>query len=406
MIPYLEAFWSVLLELAPWLLLGAGLAGVLHVVVPRDLIERHLTGYGGVVRAVLAGVPLPLCSCGVIPAGIGLKRDGASDGSSVAFLVATPQTGVDAILVSASFLGWPFALFKVAAAGVTGVLAGSLVEAAGGPPRPVDDSASAASDHDDPRPAWQQGLAHAEDVIRSIWRWLVFGVAVSALLTVALPTGALADTALAAGALAALVSLAVSVPLYVCATASVPIAAGLLHAGLPPSAALVFLMAGPATNVATVGAIHRTFGLRVLSIYLGTVILGSLGLGLAFDSVLPVTTTLGGAHEHGSWIATGSAALLLGLFAWYALDDLRSVLRARREARGPAPAQSLKVEVEGMTCQGCARRLDTSVRAVDGIDAVTISVDAGLLEVSSQSGLIDDAKVRQAIVDAGFTPAS
>ena len=119
MTSFLQATWSVLAELAPWLLFGALLAALLHVLLPRNLIRRQLSGYGGAVKAVVLGVPLPLCSCGVIPAGIGLKRTGASNGSAMGFLISTPQTGVDSILVSATFLGWPFALFKVAAAAVT-----------------------------------------------------------------------------------------------------------------------------------------------------------------------------------------------------------------------------------------------------------------------------------------------
>ena len=123
------AIWSILLALAPWLLIGAAISGLLHVVLPRDLVRRQLSGPSGVVKAVLLGVPLPLCSCGVIPTGLGLKKDGADDGSAIAFMVSTPQTGVDSILVAASFLGWPFALFKVGAAAVTGLAAGWATQA-------------------------------------------------------------------------------------------------------------------------------------------------------------------------------------------------------------------------------------------------------------------------------------
>ena len=114
---FFQAAWEVTLELAPWLLLGTVVATILHLVIPPGLIHRRLRGPGGVLAAVVLGVPLPLCSCGVIPAGIGLRRDGASRGASVGFLISTPQTGVDSVLVSASFLGWPFAFFKLAVAG-------------------------------------------------------------------------------------------------------------------------------------------------------------------------------------------------------------------------------------------------------------------------------------------------
>ena len=130
----LAAMWEVTLQLAPWLLLGAGVAGLLHGLLPPGFVHRQLSGRAGVAKAVLVGVPLPLCSCGVIPTGLGLKKDGASDGASVGFLVSTPQTGVDSMLVAGAFLGWPCALFKVAAAAVTGLAAGWLTDAAGGDP--------------------------------------------------------------------------------------------------------------------------------------------------------------------------------------------------------------------------------------------------------------------------------
>ncbi len=125
---FFEAAWKVLLELAPWLLLGALVAGVLHVLLPKDFLERQFSGRWGVFKAVALGVPLPLCSCGVIPVGVSLKKGGGSDGATVAFLISTPQTGVDSIFVSASMLGWPFALFKVFSAAVTGVIGGLLAD--------------------------------------------------------------------------------------------------------------------------------------------------------------------------------------------------------------------------------------------------------------------------------------
>src|SRR5690606_154518 len=130
------------------------------------------------------------------------------------------------------------------------------------------------------------GLDHSIDIVRSIWGWLVFGIVVSAALTTFVPTETMGELAAAAGPWALVAVLLISVPLYVCATASVPIAAALVAGGFPAGAALVFLMAGPATNVATIGAVYRAFGRRILTIYLGTIVLGSLALGWAFESIL------------------------------------------------------------------------------------------------------------------------
>lgn len=390
----IAATWSILAELAPWLLVGAAAAGLLHVALPEGFVHRQLSGRMGVVKAVLLGVPLPLCSCGVIPAGLGLKRDGASDGAAVAFLVATPQTGVDSILVSAGFLGWPFALFKVGAAVVTGLAAGWLTDAVS-PSHHVDGPVEQVHAHG---PWWQRALHQADDVLASIWRWLVFGVLVSAALTVWIPADALADTVLASGVFAGVTVLAISLPLYVCATASVPIAAALLHAGLPPSAALVFLMAGPASNVATVGAVYRAFGARTLGVYLGTVAVGSLGLGMLFDTVLPGAGVPPG-HVHGAWWADLAAVALLALFVRYAVAEWRAWRAPAVDVAAPVH----DLPVAGMTCEGCARKVGDAVRGVEGVTAVEVALADGRVTIQGAASM---EAVREAVRRAGFRPAA
>ncbi len=342
MIGFLQATWSVLAELAPWLLFGALLAALLHVLLPRNLIRRQLSGYAGVMKAVALGVPLPLCSCGVIPAGIGLRRTGASNGSAMGFLISTPQTGVDSILVSATFLGLPFALFKVAAAAATGVAGGWWVEAMKDDGAPVEDAAPDdlldAESSDGRRiggkllPKISAMVDHGTELLRSIWRWVAVGILVSAAIEVLLPQQAWLDLAALGTFGAAAAALVISLPLYVCATASVPIAAALVANGLPLGAALVFLMAGPATNVATVGAVYRGFGRKVTAAYLTIVVVGSLGFAVLFETLIGgAAPRAGHAHEHGaSWWAAASAILLALMFGWFGLRDLR---RWRRNAK-------------------------------------------------------------------------
>ncbi|MEE2755765.1 MAG: permease, partial [Myxococcota bacterium] len=162
----------VYLELAPWLLLGAIVAGFLHVALPIGFVRRKLVGFKGVLTAVMVGLPLPLCSCGVIPAGLGLKKDGASDGATVAFMVSTPQTGVDSVVVSAAFLGLPFAIFKVFSAALMGLLAGVLAEFQPNTQPPVTEVPS----NDASGSRLKDGFDHGLMVLRSIWGWVVFGV--------------------------------------------------------------------------------------------------------------------------------------------------------------------------------------------------------------------------------------
>jgi uncharacterized protein len=386
--------WSILLELAPWLLLGALIAGLLHVVVPTGIVKSKFTGFSGVVRAVLLGVPLPLCSCGVIPAGLGLKKDGASDGAAIGFLVSTPQTGVDSVLVSASFLGWPFAVFKVFSAAVTGLIAGGLAEAASASAAPQTEGQAVASEANE-----QLGLiAHALDVLSSIWRWLVFGVLVSAGIEYAVPPAGLSYLDVPVW-VASLVALLVGLPLYVCATASVPIAASLVTAGLSPGAALVFLMAGPATNVATIGAIYRTLGARNLGIYLSVIIVGSIGFGMLFDFLIAPSTVMMRSHEHeAGWVAVLSAWVLVALFGWFAVRDARSFI-SRWVVGRRSGEEVAEFAVEGMSCGGCVRKLESTLGRVEGITGVEVTLEAGRARVF---GLASEAVVLEAIKAAGF----
>lgn len=389
------ALWDITLELAPWLLLGMAIAGLLHVLLPGDFVQRHLRGRGGVAKAVALGVPLPLCSCGVIPAGLGLKKDGASNGASVGFLISTPQTGVDSMLVSASFLGWPFAIFKVVAAAVTGLVGGWLADRV-----ETDDGADAPAAHAGSvaRPRGLRAMVdHALDILQSIWRWLAFGIVVSAAITAFVPDDFFAGLADAGALVPILAALAVSLPLYVCATASVPIAAALVASGMPTGAALVFLMAGPATNVATIGAVYRALGARSLAVYLTTIVGGSMAAGLLFDSLVASGGAhVGHQHDHTTWWAIASAVLLLALMGWFAMDDLKNALRAKA-ADGDG---ALEVPVEGMTCAMCVKHVTKALEATDGVESVDVSLDPGRAVVRGAVGI--DA-VKAAIVDAGYS---
>lgn len=335
----LENLWHVLLELSFWLLLGTLIAGLIHVLLPGGFIRRHLgpRRWWNVFKAVAVGVPMPLCSCGVIPAALGLKKDGASDGASVGFLISTPQTGVDSILVSANFLGLPFALFKVLAALLSGLVGGLLVNSfdrsAAAAPAPPENCphCGTAQQPDSPHRhrSWKDIFGFGfVDLLGDVYRWLVLGVVVAALISTFVPAGGLKDAVWAQGLSGMLLMLLVSLPMYVCTTASVPLAAALVTAGMSPGAALVLLMAGPTTNVATLGAVYRGFGTRIVAIYLGTVVVMSLALGWLFDGVLAAASdTSRHIHPMPNWLATAAAVLLICLIGAFACRDLKKCFR-------------------------------------------------------------------------------
>ena len=231
-------------------------------------------------------------------------------------------------------------------------------------------------------------------LLRAIWRWVVFGVVASAIITVWVPESWLAGLSSAGGLIAVL---AVAIPLYVCATSSVPVAAALVAAGMPIGAALVFLMAGPATNMATLGAVKRGFGTRILVIYLATIVVGSLGLGLAFDAWFggQVAPVVGHAHGEAAWWSQAAAFGLMALMAWFAVEEARSWWRGRNPA-------GVEFGVSGMTCGGCARRLERALQEVEGVEQVAITLEPGSVRIVGSAPAAD---IREAIEAAGFKAA-
>ena len=392
----LLASWDVMLELSVWLLLGAIIASLLHAFIPSSMIRKQFQGVSGVFKAVLLGVPLPLCSCGVIPAGLGLKKDGASSGSTVGFLISTPQTGVDSILVCVSFLGWPFALFKVFAAFLTGIVGGVICNL-------FPDESPAAEEPlgsiSTARPGLRESAEHGIDIIRSIWGWLAVGVLIAAMINVWMPPAWLEGLAATGTLTTLLLVLGLSIPMYVCATASVPIAAALVAGGLPPGAALVFLMAGPATNVATVGAVFRGIGKTAGVVYLSTLILGSLILALLFDELLTLQMVMPShAHEHTAWWQIAPTIILILMFTKFAIEDLQMMF-----GRMKTQTFDLRVEVGGMTCNGCVGRLQKTLVAHEEIESAQVQLEPGQAKVS---GSISEKKLLELIETTGFKPGA
>lgn len=396
---FLAEVWQVLLELSPSLLLGLLIAGLMHVYLPSGLVRRGLSGANlrSVARASLIGVPLPLCSCGVIPTALGLRNDGASRGATTAFMISTPATGVDSILVSSSLLGWPFAIFKVVSAFAIGIIGGLLVNRFTTP----DTIANQA-----PPPVTEvsrtEGLAGALryalfDLLAAIDLWLIAGVLVAALLTTLLPADYFADQTWSQGLLGMLVVLAVAIPLYVCTTGSVPIAASLIAAGMPAGSALVFLMAGPATNLATLGAVYRALGGRVLMLYLGTVVVMSVLLGLTFDQVIQTGAPSVDLHSHGiDWLALASAATLLALLVF--LFWRRWIARFSRRSK-PSEAD-LTLKVQGMTCQHCVASVKKTLEDIDCVDEAIPELRSGMVRVRGNH--LDVSGLIHAVETAGF----
>ena len=302
-------FWATVGEMSPYLLFGFFVAGLLSVFVSQKMVERHLGGRGflPVLKATLFGIPLPLCSCGVIPVAMSLHKHGASKGSTISFLLSTPQTGVDSILVTYSLLGPVFAIFRPLVALVTGLVGGVLVDLFGQDPedgnlrmadggqRTEDGPAfnpqsaimsppaatggrnpqsEAAGEHCcchhavSPGRKFLNGMKYGfVSLPRDIGKPLLVGLVIAALISTVVPDDFFAAR-LGHGLPAMLVMMLIGIPMYVCASASVPVAAALILKGLSPGAALVFLITGPGTNAAGLATIWNTLGRRTAILYL------------------------------------------------------------------------------------------------------------------------------------------
>ncbi|MCK4709983.1 MAG: permease [Gammaproteobacteria bacterium] len=395
---YIQALWAIVLELSPPLLGGLIFAGLIHLIIPAGFIHRTLSkrGLGSVFKSVMVGVPMPLCSCGVVPTALGLRKEGASNGATTAFLISTPQTGVDSILVSANFLGWPFAIFKVISAFATGMLGGLIAEYA-------DEPSKIAEQHSDsfeqtPRTLKEFWHYTVVDLYGAIDKWIYIGVLLAALITALTPDNYFSDLSLAQGFSGMLLMLVISIPLYVCATGSVPIAASLVMAGMPLGTAMIFLMAGPATNVATIGAIYRTLGLKLLLVYLGTLISMSILFALLFEALFSEQIVVA-IHQHTNDLLGLFSTIILGMVTLW-LFYFRNQQKQIKLQKFMEHDMGITLDVEGMSCGHCVANVKKSLEALDGVELATPDLDSGKVLIDGDN--LDNNLLIQAVTDAGY----
>lgn len=406
-------------EMSPYLLLGFFIAGLMHAFVPGRLYKQYLSNnnFKTVLNAALIGVPLPLCSCGVIPTGMSLRKEGASKASTVSFLIATPQTGVDSIAATYSLMGLPFAIVRPLAAFITALLGGQLINwfdkevktdvaACGTEIKMIEEQTGS---------LWQRflkGMRYAfVDMIEDIGKWLVVGLAVAAMITLIVPDDFFSMFS-NYPVLSILFVLLLSMPMYLCATGSIPIAVALLLKGLTPGAALVLLMAGPATNMGAMLVVNKVLGRRTFLLYMLAIVGGAVLFGLGIDYLLPrewfLSTLMQSAHccgEEISWFAS-SCSFLLGVLL------LNVVVRHyRRGSHGcschscecvhHAHKENEKVfYVKGMSCNHCRANVERALRSLPSVEHVEVELANGKTIIF---GTISDEEVRKTIEALGFT---
>ncbi len=414
----LMASWDNLLVMAPYLLFGFAMAGVLSIVIPASLVERHLGGRGffASLKAALFGVPLPLCSCGVIPVAASLRRQGAGKGPTAAFLIATPQTGADCIAATYSLMGPIYAVFSVVATFLSGLLGGvcvSLSDRGGGTPS----ARAAAPAPEGPREnlllrAWRHGFV---TLPKDIGGTLLFGLLLSGVIAAVIPEdffARLPGGGGGAGAMALMV--VVGIPMYVCATASIPIAATLVLKGISPGAAMVFLMTGPVSNGASIAAVFKLLGKRSGIVYLVSLTAGALLAGCSLDLLFSPATVAAQVRArvgacHGAYAPELSAVLFaVALVLILASAQLRRLVRrpaglAAKPVAASAAGEgrsTVVLRVEGMTCGCCAGKVEQALRACAGVEGVAVDARSGQAETVG-TGLEAD-RLAAAVAAAGY----
>lgn len=393
-------------RMSPYLLLGFLLAGVMHAFVPHSIYRKYLGGnsFRSVLNATLLGIPIPLCSCGVIPTAMSLRKEGASKGAAVSFLIATPQTGIDSIIATYSLMGLPFALTRPIAALVTSLFGGQMVnildkETDGAAIRPGKDETKKTTFRQKVKEVFRYAYV---EMMQDIGRWLVIGLMIAGLITVFVPDSffaLFADNSL----VSMLIVLVFAIPMYLCATGSIPIAAALMMKGLSPGTALVLLMAGPAVNAASMLVVGKVLGKKTMLIYILSITAGAILFGLGIDYLMPrewftvPIAKMSGCSSNGTpWfnIICTTTMLLLLVNAMI----MRFMHKGRKHGT-QVLSGTRTYRIEGLRCNKCKANAENAIASLDGIESISIDLPTGMAEIT---GSADEEEIAKALEKIGF----
>ena len=446
-ITYIKLFFSeavsLFFDMAPYIMLGIGIAGMMHVILSKNFVARHIGGNNiiSVFKAALFGVPLPLCSCGVVPTAVYLKNSGASKAAVTSFLISTPQTGIDSISATWGMLGPVFAVFKALAAliiGMAGGIADFLLDRKTEKPKKTTQNQTTAGTSNKHSRVYNS--VQTKDIaqyggiggkIKEAFNYAFFellddiavnfiiGLAIAAVISIAIPDDFFSSSFLSNPLVSMALMVIIGIPMYICSTSSIPIAVALIAKGISPGAAYVFLVAGPATNAASLAIIGRALGRKTTIRYLITIISGSLIFGFAMDliytqlGISPFGAAM--AHHHGEkaagpFLTVVSVFFLLMLIVLF-YRRIRTKLKGDRsdceygeketcETDKPVKEKSMtRINIEGMSCSHCTASVEKALSAVSGISTIEVSISGKYADVD---GEFDQSAAEAAIRNAGY----
>ncbi len=379
--PIIEVF----IQMTPYLMLGLFVAGVLHIFISRRFVSRHIGSDSvlAIFKSALLGVPLPLCSCGVIPTSVSLRKSGASPGATVSFLISTPQTGIDSIIATYGLLGPVFAVYRPLAALVMGFVGGVAVRFFGKKEPPGQELGDSPKDSLEtaaltlPRKCLEVFRYAYFEFLGDIVIQLIAGIIIAGLISFFLPAGFFAG--IGSGLTGMLLMLAAGIPMYICATASIPIAVALMLKGVSPGGAFVFLAAGPATNAASLMVLFHVLGRRTTLIYLAVIAVLSVAFGFLLDGLIGLfhwdVTAVMKPHAHATHLTPFDYGLSI-VFALLLVVLLARRLNPRRKkaAEETGEGNLQKISIQGMTCSRCAANVQKAIQGVNGVKTVRIDL--------------------------------
>lgn len=421
MLKLLEKFavetYRLFIEISPYLILGFFFAGLLHTLLGEKYIQKHFakSGIWSTIKAAIFGIPLPVCSCAVIPLAESLRKDGASKSSTMAFLVSTPSSGIDSIMATYALMGPVFAVFRPIASLISGVIVGIVTHFKGGEKennqqiQPVEMSkqnSNGIKPDSKPKKSIKEVFTYGFKVIPSeISKWLVIGVIIGGAISALVPAEFGVKYLMGSPLLNYVVILLISVPLYVCATGSIPIAAALITKGVLPGAALALLVAGPATNSVTISFVYKKMGKKVAFFYVLSIVIAAVAAGVVFDLLVPVsaldlTFVTGGKGAHlPEYVKIVCAVIMVYIFMNSKYDI--SIMKLFKRSTPMEGKNIHTVKVPDMTCQHCKMKITKSIESMPNAQLVSVDLENKEVAVQSEAG-------RQAVIDRikteGYNP--
>ena len=408
---FLLEIWSLCLQMSPFLLMGMFVSGLISMFVNSRLILKHIgsKNFLSILKSTVLGIPVPLCSCGVIPVAATLRDSGASKGSTVSFLVSTPQTGVDSIFLTYGMLGPVFALFRPLAAFVSGIFSGMVINSFD------DDTHHHLPDPDDApndkKPLIERlysGLSYGfltlpSDIVVPLFQGLIIAAAIA----IIIPPDFIAEKFSTSSYIMLFMMLAVSLPIYVCATASIPIAVALMAKGVTAGAVFVFLMAGPATNASSIAVVKNILGRKTMAHYLFLISSTAVLFGFILDSFitigLPAVSSSSHTHADDSYISLFFTILFVLILLNAYTHKLKGGIPKPdgNENIIDGSQDRLSIRIDGMTCSHCRESVESAVYSCSGVESTSVDLLKGLVFVIGSE--LDESAIKDKIKSRGFS---